>query len=70
MRRILEYASFPDLVAYPFDKFKQHLSSINVDDLRTSEKRRRFIRLILPMVSRARSWDDLLGCLVKEKIRG
>jgi len=60
LKRILEYASFPDLIAYPFEELRKYLSSINIDRLRTSRKRKTFIKLILPFVSQSESWDDII----------
>jgi len=58
LRRIIEYASFPDLLCYPFDKLKAHISSINMDSLRTSEKRKVFMEILLPYIPRANNWDE------------
>lgn len=35
LRRILEAASFPDLIHYPFDKVKRHFDEIDIGKLRT-----------------------------------
>ncbi len=59
LKRILEYASFPDLISYPFDKVQKYLSDLEIDKLRTSEKRRQFIKLISTFVPASRSWDDV-----------
>lgn len=59
LRRMLEYASFPDLIAYPFEELRKYLDTIQVDRLRTSEKRKAFIKLIQPLVPQSESWDDV-----------
>jgi len=64
LKRILEYASFPDLIAYPFEELKKYLSSINIDGLRTSRKRKTFIKLIMPFVSQSESWDDIISRII------
>ena len=64
LRRILEYGSFPDLLAYPFDEIKRNLPFIDIDNLRTGEKRKRFLRLIFPLVKKADTWDKLFDMLI------
>ena len=65
LKRILEYASFPDLTAYPIGELKKYLPAINIDELRTSHKRKAFIKLIMPLISESQSWDDIINRLVK-----
>jgi len=65
LKRILEYASFPDLIAYPVEELKKYLPSINIDKLRSSQKRKTFIKLIMPLISESQSWDDIINRLVK-----
>lgn len=65
LKRILEYASFPDLIAYPIEDMKKYLPTINIDGLRTSQKRKTFIKLIVPLLSKSQSWDDIINRLVK-----
>ncbi len=60
LRRIIEYASFPDLIRYPPDKLKIYLDSIDVDSLRTSDKRKRFIRLISPYIAESETWEEII----------
>ncbi len=64
LQRIIEYAAFPDLIKYPLDEFKKHLPEINLDKLRTSEKRKRFIRLIAPLLNQAENWDDVFEMIL------
>lgn len=65
LKRILEYASFPDLIAYPVEDLKKYLPAIHIDGLRTSEKRKAFITLIMPFLSDTQTWDDIINRLIK-----
>lgn len=65
LKRILEYASFPDLIAYPVAELKKYLPAINIDRLRTSRKRKTFIKLIMPFVSQSQGWDDIINRMIK-----
>ena len=64
LRRILEYASFPDLISYPFEELKQYLPKIDIERLRTAEKRKQFLKRIAPLLEQAQSWDDVLDRLL------
>ena len=39
--RVIEYASFPDLLKYPFEEAKSVIDQIPIDRLRISENRKR-----------------------------
>ncbi len=65
LKRILEYASFHDLIAYPVCELKRYLYAINIDKLRTSQKRKTFIKLIMPFVSQSQSWDEIINRMIK-----
>ncbi len=69
LKRILEYASFPDLVAYPFDELKAYLDRINVDQLRTSEKRKSFMKMIKPLIAQTQTWDEVIEAIIKPYLR-
>lgn len=58
LKRIIEYASFPDLIAFPFEIVKKYISQINTKTLRTSEKRKHFIDLIKAKTENSESWED------------
>ena len=64
LRRLLEYASFPDLIAYPFENLHKYLPAVNIDRLRTSQKRKDFIKLILPHLPYSHTWDDVINRLI------
>jgi len=65
LKRILEYASFPDLITYLVEDLKKALPAIHVDGLRTSSQRKEFIALIMPFLSDAQSWEDMIHRLIK-----
>ena len=62
VRRMLEYAAFPDLVKFPFETLKTCLRRIDLNRLRTSEKRKRFLKMILPYLETA---DSLEGAVLQ-----
>jgi hypothetical protein len=64
LRRIIEYASFPDLIKYPFDEVKKYINRINPDKLWTGEERKRFIRLIMPYVEKSDSWEEAVFTMI------
>ena len=63
--RILEYASFPDLIAYPFENMKKYLPDLNIDRLRTSENRIGFLKVIRPFLVNSSNWDEVFDNLIK-----
>ena len=69
LRRIIEYASFPDLLKYPFDDVKKYLPDLNIDKLRTGEKRKNFIKIILPHLSDFDSWEDIIWGIVAPRFK-
>ncbi len=64
LTRILEYASFPDLIAYPFEDIKKFLPDLNLDHLRTSEKRIEFLKVIRPFLANSNNWDEVFDRLI------
>ena len=67
LRRILEYASFPDLIAYSFEEMKKILPDMNIDQMRTSEKRKGFLKIITPFLADANNWDELFDNLIETR---
>lgn len=65
--RILEYASFPDMIVYPFEDIKKYLPALNIDRMRTSEKRKEFLKLITPFLADVNNWDELFNRLIETK---
>jgi len=64
LRRIIEYASFSDLIKYPFDEVKKYINRLNPDRLWTGEERKRFIRLLLPYIEKSESWEEAVFAMV------
>lgn len=58
LRRLIEYASFPDLIKLPFDFVKTNLNGIDISRLRTSQTRVRFIERMKGVIDDCRTWDD------------
>ena len=63
LKRIIEYASFPDLISYPLEDFKKYLPAIRIENLRTSKKRKEFIKCILPFLSGSQTWEEIIDKL-------
>lgn len=68
VRRMLEYAAFPDLVKLSFETLKTCLRRIDPDQLRTSEKRKRFLKLIRPYLEPADSLEDAVLQLINHSL--
>ena len=60
LRRIIEYASFPDLIKYPFEEVKKYIDAIPLNKLWTGEKRKKFMQYIKPYVHQSNSWDEAI----------
>lgn len=58
LRRLVEYASFPDLIKIPFDFVKTNIHQINPAQLRTSATRVRFIGKVKEVMVDCDTWDD------------
>lgn len=64
LRRLLEYASFPDMLTIPWDLFVREIGEIRIERLRTNEARRRFLAHLLPNVSGSRSWTEAIHRMI------
>lgn len=64
VKRILEYASFPDLIAYPFEEIKKYIVELPIDQLRTSQKRKSFLKMLLPLLQLSETWDEVFEKLL------
>lgn len=64
LRRIIEYAGFPDLIKYPFEEVKDNLSKIRLENLRTGELRKEFIIHLAPFVKDANDWEDAIWKMI------
>lgn len=60
LKRLLEYAAFPDLVQIPFEFVKCNIRRIDAEKLRTSQTRRRFVREIQNYIDASSNWDETL----------
>lgn len=60
LARLLEYASFPDLIALPFDFFKKYIFDIQIEKLRTTEKRKMFIEQIKKYAAVSDNWETAI----------
>ena len=69
LRRIIEYASFPDLINYPFLEVQANINKLQLAKLRTGESRKEFITKLAPFVSSANSWEDAIWKMI-EHYRG
>jgi len=66
IRRMLEYASFPDLLKLPFDKLRHYLLNADTDRLRTGEKRKEFIKAILPYIKNTDSLESAVFQMIQD----
>jgi hypothetical protein len=60
LKRLLEYASFPDLLKIPFEIIKSNIHLIDVETLRTSGTRRRFVKELQNYIHSSSDWDETL----------
>jgi len=69
IKRLFEYASFPDLLKVPFEQVKKEICLIDLEKLRTGGKRIAFLKNIRDCVSFVDTWDEALRivCGLEEK---
>ncbi len=60
IRRMLEYSSFPDLLKIPFSKFKSTINNLELDKIRTSKARIKFVKCLLPYLKDANTWEEAI----------
>jgi len=58
--RLFEYASFPDLLKISFELVKKHILEIDINKLRTSESRKKFLQYIKENFSKYNSWEEII----------
>ncbi len=58
LRRLFEYASFPDLIKIPFDFVKVNFHLLDLSRLRTSETRIRFLRRLKDVAGSCSDWEE------------
>jgi len=66
LRRIIEYASFPDLIKYPFGEVKLHIDKLNLEKLWTGEKRKQFMIFLKPYIYKSDSWEEAIRKMIDE----
>ena len=67
--RVIEYASFPDLLKYPFKEVKNLIDQIPIERLRIGENRKKFLIYIKPYLQRSDSWDEAIKRYVKDALK-
>jgi hypothetical protein len=63
---MIEYASFPDLINFPFDIVKGCIEEIDVERLRTSDKRKRFIARAKNFIGSSERWEEVVEKMITE----
>lgn len=64
VQRMIEYGSFPDMINFPFMTFQEGLEKIDLEKLRTSEKRKRFIIMAKPYFVDSQSWEEVVEKMI------
>jgi hypothetical protein len=64
LRRLLEYASFPDMLKIPWDLVVREIGHVDLERLRTSEDRKRFLVYLLPHVATSESWLEAIRRMI------
>lgn len=64
LRRLLEYASFPDMLTIPWELVVREIGNVDLERLRTSENRRRFLAYLLPHVPTSGSWLEAIRRMI------
>jgi hypothetical protein len=60
LKRLFEYASFPDLLRIPFDYVKSNIDGIDISRLRTSRTRIIFIIRMKEVIRDCSTWDEMI----------
>lgn len=68
-RRILEYASFPDMIHYPFAEVQELLPTMPLDRLRISQDRRALLSAILPYLAQSTNWEEAIMTMVCHNLK-
>ena len=64
VQRIIEYASFPDMINFPFKEFQAGFAAIDPEKLRTSEKRKKFIQMAQPYIASSQCWEEIVEKMI------
>lgn len=59
-RRIIEYASFEDLIQYPFSEVKLNIDTFQLEKLRTGQKRKDFMMFLKQYIHSSNSWEEAI----------
>ena len=62
--RIIEYASFPDLIHYPYNEVQANIDKLPLSKLRTSEERKEFITRLAPLFLSPIPWEDAIWKMI------
>lgn len=65
VQRMIEYASFQDMILFPFKEFQEGIADIDPEKLRTSEKRKRFIETAKPYIAGSRNWEEIIEKMIR-----
>lgn len=70
LKRLFEYASFPDLLKIPFDEVREEIVKMDLQGLRTGETRREFLKRLRGCISISNGWIHALEnvCRLNERI--
>ena len=67
VQRMIEYASFPDMINFPFNLFQEGIEKINLEKLRTAEKRKKFIIMAKPYIAGSQSWEEIVEKMITQE---
>lgn len=60
IKRIIEYASFPDMIKLSFMMVRDNIDLIDLNMLRTSSKRIEFIKKLKPFMVDSITWEEAI----------
>lgn len=66
LRRIIEYASFPDLIQTPFDLVRRNINKIDFSMLRTNKSRIELINVLKHYLVKSNSWEEAIKDYVND----
>ena len=69
LQRIIEYATFEDLVQYPYNEVKMHINALQLDKIRTGSRRKQFIIYLKPYILVSNSWEEAIEKMLDDAIK-
>ncbi len=60
LKRLFEYAGFPDLLKIPFAFVRDNINRIDIPGLRTSKTRITFVERMKAVIDSCNSWDEIV----------